>query len=122
MSFKDMVAADIHGVFLNTDELADTYDVRYDNVLYENVNLVRRTDREEPRRGTGTMYVHDYSRGLYNKRDIVHVAKADIGGHVPETDLTIELSKGDGFYQRYYVRESLDVMGMVRLVLEVIDE
>lgn len=122
MSFKAQVDADLHGVFLNDDEFADVYDVRYDKVLYKDVTLVRRTDREEPRRGTGTMYVHDYSRGLFNKRDIVHVAKKDIGGNVPEVDLTFELSKGDGFYQRYYVRQSLDAMGMVRLVLEVADE
>ena len=34
MSFKDMVAADIHGVFLNLDEFAETRNIWYDGTVY----------------------------------------------------------------------------------------
>lgn len=122
MSFKDQVAADNLGVFLNTDEFADTYTVRYNGQTFEKVNVVRRTRDDQPKRGTGSMYIHDYSQGFYVRSDIVHLRRCDIGGILPETEQIFELEKDDGFFERYYVKKSKDDMGMLRLELEVWDE
>ena len=40
MSFKDMVAADIHGVFLNLDEFAEKLTVVYDGETYADIPIV----------------------------------------------------------------------------------
>lgn len=125
MSFKDLVAADIHDVFLNDSEFADRYTVRYDDVEYENVPIVLRAPKLDPRRTTGTMYVHDYSRGFYLRSATVHLARADIGGHLPETEKTFEVRRSDEpdeLFARYYVKNARDEMGMVHLELEVEDE
>ena len=122
MSFKDQVAADNLGVFLNTGEFADIYTVRYNGETYENVKVVRRTRQDQPKRGTGSMYIHDYSQGFYIRSDIVHLRRCDIGGILPETEQIFELEKDDGFFEKYYVKKSKDDMGMLRLELEVWDE
>lgn len=122
MSFKDQVAADNLDVFLNTDEFADIYTVRYNGQTFEKVNVVRRTRQDQPKRGTGSMYIHDYSQGFYVRSDIVHLRRCDIGDILPETDQIFELEKDDGFFERYYVKKSKDDMGMLRLELEVWDE
>ena len=119
MSFKDQVAADNLDVFLNTDEFADVYTVRYNEKVFENVKAVRRTAQDSPKRGTGSMYIHDYSQGFYIRTDIVHLRRCDIGNYVPETGTKFEMEKDDGFYERYYVKKSIDDMGMLRLELEV---
>ena len=38
--FKDMVQADIKGVFLNLDEFAELHTVVYDGVTYEGIPMV----------------------------------------------------------------------------------
>ncbi|MDE7193795.1 MAG: hypothetical protein K2O14_07465 [Oscillospiraceae bacterium] len=40
MSFKDQLAADVKNVFLNTNEFAETHNVKYDGVLYENIKEI----------------------------------------------------------------------------------
>ena len=40
MSFKDQLAADVKNVFLNANEFAETHNVKYDGVLYENIPVV----------------------------------------------------------------------------------
>ena len=119
MSFKDQVASDNLDVFLNTDEFADVYTIRYNEKVFENVKAVRRTAQDLPKRGTGSMYIHDYSQGFYLRTDIVHLRRCDIGNYVPETGTKFEMEKDDGFYERYYVKKSIDDMGMLRLELEV---
>lgn len=122
MSFKDQVAADNLGVFLNTNEFADVYTVRYDGEVFENVPVVRRTRQDQPKRGTGSAYIHDYSKGFFIRSDIVHLRRCDIGGYVPETEMPFEMEKDDGFYEKYRVKKSIDDMGMIRMELEVWDE
>ena len=65
MSFKDMVAADIRKVFLNTDEFAELRTVRYDGMDYDGpehrgIPIVLTGLKEQDRR----QLVTDHAQGL----------------------------------------------------------
>ena len=71
-SFKDCVAADIHGVFLNTQEFADTHTIdgrKMDAVVDDDALL----ERDAARGGVHT-------DGTYRTRRLLYVDKTDYGG------------------------------------------
>lgn len=117
MSFRDMVAADLHGVFLNTGEFADVRTVRYDGNTYPNVSVVLNGLKEQDR----TQLMSDHAQGLYYVSDILHCAVDDIGGVLPEKGMKFEISDGQHF-RRFFIASSQLTAGMVRLELEAIDE
>ena len=107
--FKDMVAADIHNVFLNTDEFAELRTIRYDGEEYQ--------DRRQLQ--------SDHVQGLYLVTSVLHCALSDLGGKQPEKGGRIEVNDeegGGGFFRRFYVASSVCEMGMLRVELEAIDE
>ena len=70
-SFKDCVAADIFGAFLNAHEFADTHivnDKKMTVVVDENEIL----ERDKSRLGT-------HVDGLYKSRRLIYVARAEFG-------------------------------------------
>ncbi len=118
MSFRDMVASDIHNVFLNELEFAERHDITYDGVTYEGVLCVISQLKEQQR----TTTMRDHSQGLYRVTGTLHCAKADIGNTIPEKGGKIQISDDEGFMRLFYVAQSGCDMGMVRLELEAIDE
>lgn len=117
--FKDMVAADIGSVFMNTAEFADSHTVVYDDVTYENVPLVLSGIKEKDRRQT--VAGGDHAQGLFLATSVMHCAAADLGGVTPEKGARIKISDGD-FLRQFYVSASVDEAGMLRVELEAIDE
>ena len=120
MSFKDMVAADIHGVFLNLDEFAEKRTVEYDGERYEDIPIVLSGLKEKDRR----QLVSDHVQGLYLV-SVLHCAISDLGGKQPEKGMRIRINDeegGGGFFREFYVASSVCEMGMLRVELEAIDE
>mgnify|MGYP000422995333 FL=1 len=119
--FKDMVAADIHNVFLNTDEFAELRTIRYDGEEYVDIPIVLTGLKEQDRRQLQS----DHVQGLYLVTSVLHCALSDLGGKQPEKGGRIEVNDeegGGGFFRRFYVASSVCEMGMLRVELEAIDE
>ena len=119
--FKDMVAADIHNVFLNTDEFAELRTIRYDGEEYVDIPIVLTGLKEQDRRQLQS----DHVQGLYLVTPVLHCALSDLGGKQPEKGGRIEVNDeegGGGFFRRFYVASSVCEMGMLRVELEAIDE
>lgn len=118
MSFRDQMAADIHGVFLNTKEFAVKRTIRYDGAVYSGVDVVLNGTRERTRQKSAD----DYSEGFYARKEVAHLARADLGGRLPEIGQSFDLSEDGEFYRLYRVKDSQDTEGMLRVELEVLDE
>lgn len=117
MSFKDMVNADIHGVFLNSAEFADTRTVIYDGKTYADIPIVLTGIKEKDRRTLQS----DHAQGLFMVSYTMHAALSDIGDVLPEKGMRIRIND-NGFFRDFYIASSGIDMGMVRLELEGIDE
>ena len=119
-AFKDMVAADIHGVFLNDAEFAERRTVKYNGETYEDIPVVLNGIKQSERK----QLVFDHTMGLYLVTDIMHVALSDLGGHMPEKGHILSISDPEvpTFFQDYYVASCLNTVGMLRIELEVTSE
>ena len=96
MSFKDSVAADNLGVFLNLAEFADLRTVRYDGEEYTDIPIVMRGLKEQERRQIQS----DHAQGLYLVTSVVHCRLSDLGGVQPERGTRIKINDwaaGDSF-------------------------
>lgn len=120
MSFKDMVAADLHNVFLNLGEFAERRTVEYDGERYEDIPIVLSGLKEKDRR----QLVSDHVQGLYLVSSVLHCAIDDLGGKQPERGGKIHINDEEGgkFFRQFYVVSSICELGMLRVELEAIDE
>ena len=121
MSFKDMVAADIHNVFLNPGEFVEIRTVEYDGERYKDIPIALSGPKESEWQQT----VDDYTEGLYLVSAVLHCALSDLDGNQPEKGHRIRINNekgGSGFFREYYVASSVCRMGMLRIGLEAIDE
>ena len=112
--FKDMVARDNFGVFLNCDEFAEKRTVKYDGATYEDIPIVLSGLKEKDRR----QLMSDHAQGLY-------IVSSDLGGVQPERGQRIRINDqegGGGFFREFYVASSVCEMGMLRVELEAVDE
>ncbi len=118
MSFKEMVAADIHNVFLNPGEFAEVRTVEYDGERYEDIPITLSGPTQEERKQTVT----DHTQGLYRISAVLHCAHSDLGGNYPKQGQRIRIyDEGDSdFFQEYYIASSVCRMGMLRVGLEAI--
>lgn len=119
--FKDMVAQDIHGVFLNLDEFAEKRTIRYDGAEYMDIPIVLSGLKEQDRRQLQS----DHAQGLYLVTSVLHCALSDLGGNQPEKGQRIRINDqegGGGFFREFYIASSVCEMGMLRVELEAIDE
>ena len=73
--FKDMVARDNFGVFLNCDEFAEKRTVKYDGATYEDIPIVLSGLKEKDRR----QLMSDHAQGLYIVSSVLHCALSDLG-------------------------------------------
>ena len=120
-NFKDMVAADNRGVFLNLSEFAELRTVKYDGETYTDIPIVLSGLKEKDRRSL----VNDHTQGLYQVTSVLHCAASDLGGNKPEKGQRIKINDeegGGGFFFEFYVASSVCEMGMLRVELEAIDE
>lgn len=121
MSFKDMLAEDIHSVFLNLDEFAEKRTVEYDGKRYEDISIVLSGLKEQDRR----QLAGDHVQGLYLVTAVLHCALEDMGGKQPEKGQHIRINdeeSGGGFFQEFYVVSSVCELGMLRVELGAIDQ
>lgn len=119
-AFKDAVRRDIGSVFLNLDEFAEKRSVRYDGETYHLIPVVLNGIKLSKR----AQLTNDHAQGLYLVTDIMHCAREDLGGKLPERRSILELSdeNDESFFRRYYVASAQDTVGMLRIELEAIDE
>lgn len=126
MSFRDMVAADIRNVFLNTDGFAERRTVVYDGVTCENipVSIQSFTERNRPRinasgSGRGSS---DSAAGLYLVTAVLYCARSDLGGELPEQGQRLEIKNSDnGYFRKYAVVSSKCEMGLLRVELRAVE-
>lgn len=129
MSFKDMVADDIHNVFLNPDEFAEKRTIRYDYDSGEYaeeyrdipVTLIGLTQKDRP----VLVSAGDKMQGLYLVTDVLCCALSDLNGRQPEKGQRIAINDqegGGGFFKEFYVASSTCKMGMLRVELKAVDE
>lgn len=119
--FKDMVAQDIHGVFLNVEEFAQIRTIRYDGQEYQDIPIVLSDRKEEARKQLQS----DHVQGLYQVSAVLHCARSDLGGKQPEQGARLSVNNregGGGYFRSFYVAASGCEMGMLRVELEAIDE
>lgn len=119
--FQDMVAADIHGVFLSDEEFAQKRTVMYDGETYLDIPIVLSGPKEHDRYQLRT----DHVQGLYKVSSVLCCALSDLGGNKPEKGCAIKINNregGGGYFQKYHVASSICEMGMLRVELEAIDE
>lgn len=120
--FKDMVARDNFGVFLNCGEFAEKRTIRYDGVTYQDVPIVLAGLKEKDRR---LLVVSDHAQGLFMVSSVLHCALDDLNGNQPEKGQRIKINDregGGGFFREFYVASSVCEMGMLRVELEAVDE
>ena len=118
--FKDMVARDNHGVFMNCDEFAEKRTIEYDGEIFPDIPVVLSGMKEKDRR----QLMSDHAQGLYLVSTVLHCALSDLGGAQPEKGQRLLISdrEGSDFYREYYVASSVCEMGMLRVELEAFDE
>lgn len=117
--FRDMVADDIHAVFLNLDEFAEKRTIHYDGEEYQDIPIVLSGLKEQARRQLQS----DHAQGLYQVSATLYCDAMDLNGRQPEKGMRIKISEGDrGFFREFYVSSSICEMGMLRIALEEIDE
>lgn len=119
--FKDMVADDVHAVFLNLDEFAEKRTIRYDGEEYRDIPIVLSGLKEQDRRQLQS----DHIQGLYLVSSVLHCALSDLGGNQPEKGARIQVNDrkgGGGFFRTFYVAASVCELGMLRVELEAMDE
>ena len=121
MSFKDMVADDIHGVFLKQSEFAEKRTVKFDDDTFTDIPIVLSGLKEKDRR----QLVADHIQGLCLVTAVLHCAIADLNGKQPEKGQRIRINDqegGGGFFQEFYVASSVVEMGMLRAELREVNE
>ena len=103
-SFKDCVAADIHGVFLNNQEFASTHTIdgkEMDAVVDDDALL----ERDAARGGVHT-------DGTYRTRRLLYVDKADYGGR----PMSGKILNG----REYRVVQADEAVGVLTIEIEAI--
>ena len=90
--FKDMVARNNFGVFLNCEEFAEKRTVKYDGATYSDIPIVLSGMKEKDRR----QLMSDHVQGLYLVSVVLHCALSDLGGAQPEKGQRIQVNDGEG--------------------------
>lgn len=115
--FKDMINRDIHKVFLNVDEFAETYTIKYDGKIYEDVavSLQELSVSERDRQLNS-----DYAQGLYKDSTTMYCAAADLGGRRLMKGSPIEIirrANGMRITKKYIITACSCEMGMIQAEL-----
>jgi len=119
MNFKDQIAQDIHGIFLNTEEFAEKRTVQYDGESYD-IPVVLSSMEEKARQQPA----NDHAQGLFQDIAVLHCAAQDLGDFLPKKGSRIAINSYEGseFFRDYYVLSISKDMGMLRIELEAVSE
>lgn len=133
MNFKDIVARDIHAVFLNPAELAEPRTIRYDGWEYPDIPVslqgLEAADRQRLSASGFGRGGPDGAPGLHQMSGVMFCAVSDLGGKVPKQGNYIQIShgrqrgpsRGDDmllFFRTYRIGLVENEMGMLRIELE----
>ena len=103
MNFKDVIARDIHNVFLNTEEFASEYTVQYDGKTYAKVPASLQNQEAGERE---QLTARGFGRG----------------GKEPKLGKTLLISDGSPLPRKFLIAAAGCEMGMLRLELEAVVE
>lgn len=123
MTFKDVVAQDIHSVFLNPAELAELRTIRYDGEEYPDIPVsIQELEAADRQRLSASGFGRggsDGAAGLYQLGAVLFCALSDLGGTVPKQGNPIQISTqtGGAFFRTYYVGLVGCEMGILRIEL-----
>ena len=115
LTFKEAIAHDVRGVFLNLEEFAGQHTIKYDGKVYADIPVslqdVEQTERQQMK--------DDHLPGLFKAKAVLYCALEDIGGKLPEQGKWLEINDGKNpkFFNMYQVGSSGVEMGMVRIEL-----
>ena len=115
LTFKEAVANDVQGVFLNLEEFADQHTIKYDGKAYTDIPVslqdVEQTERQQTK--------DDHLPGIFKAKSTLYCALEDIGGKLPEQGKWLEINDGRNpkFFNKYQIGSSGVEMGMARIEL-----
>lgn len=122
-AFKDMVARDIHNVFLNVSEFAENRTIRYYDTHgqkreYADIPVVLEGPVQEKR----DRLTDDHVIGLHMVTAVLYCAQSDLGGVLPEQGTALEINTREGgtFFQKYFIVAAVSHMGMLHIELEAV--
>lgn len=124
MNFKDIVARDVHAVFLNPAELAELRTIRYDGEEYPDIPVslqdLEAADRQRLSVSGFGRGGADGALGLYQVSGVLFCAVSDLGGEVPKQGSRIQINSRPGgtFFREYQIGLVENTMGMLRIELE----
>ena len=103
MGFKDIVRADVHNIFLNLEEFADTHIVNGNEipVLIDNNEQIERERR-----------INQNMDGIYTNQRLIYVAASDFGP-LPKQGSLLTLDK-----RTFRVEDAIDEDGVYSITLE----
>lgn len=103
MGFKDIVKADVHNIFLNLEEFADTHIVNGNEmpVLIDNNEQIEREKR-----------INQNTDGIYTNQRLLYVAASDFGP-LPKQGSLLTLDK-----RIFRVEDAIDEDGVYSITLE----
>lgn len=103
MGFKDIVKADVHNVFLNLEEFADTHTVNGTEmpVLIDNNEQIEREKRN-----------NQSMDGIFTNQRLIYVAASDFGP-LPKQGSILTLDK-----RTFRVADAVDEDGIYSITLE----
>ena len=103
MGFKDIIKADVHNVFLNLEEFADTHTVNGTDmaVLIDNDEQIEREKRN-----------NQNMDGIFTNQSLIYVAASDFGP-LPKQGSLLTLDK-----RTFRVADAIDEDGIYSITLE----
>ena len=103
MGFKDIIKADVHNVFLNLEEFADTHTVNGTDmaVLIDNNEQIEREKRN-----------NQNMDGIFTNQRLIYVAASDFGP-LPKQGSLLMLDK-----RTFRVADAIDEDGIYSITLE----
>ena len=103
MGFKDIIKADVHNVFLNLEEFADTHTVNGTDmaVLIDNNEQIEREKRN-----------NQNMDGIFTNQRLIYVAASDFGP-LPKQGSLLTLDK-----RTFRVADAIDEDGIYSITLE----
>lgn len=102
-AFKDIIASDVHGTFLNIDEFSDIHNVNGTDMP---VQIDSNEQIEREKRFAQNM------DGIYLNQKLIYVAASDYGP-LPKQGSSITLDE-----KRYRVADAIDEYGVYSITLE----
>lgn len=103
MGFKDIIKADVHNVFLNLEEFADTHTVNGTDmaILIDNNEQIEREKRN-----------NQNMDGIFTNQRLIYVAASDFGP-LPKQGSLLTLDK-----RTFRVADAIDEDGIYSITLE----